>query len=118
MYMIRYSKMVVGSRNQSSVIELSNYNDCQYMELTTYQLGDLMLKYSDSWIIDGEPFNQISAIYDLLKYLRAHSKNIFIHIKSANYDYWTLRGISKTDEILDMCNVLTDRSGKEIKLGG
>ena len=118
MYMIRYSKMVVGSRNQSSVIELSNYNDCQYMELTTYQLGDLMLKYSNSWIIDGEPFNQISAIYDLLKYLRAHGKNIFIHIKSANYDYWTLRGTSKTDEILDMCNILTDRSGKEIKLGG
>ena len=50
MYMIRYSKMVVGSRNQSSVIELSNYNDCQYMESTTYQLGDLMRKYIKSFL--------------------------------------------------------------------
>ena len=116
MYMIRYSKVVVGSRNQSSVIELSNYNDCQYIESTTSQLGDMMLKYSKSWIIDGEPFGQISAVYDLLKYLRAHEHGLFIHIKSANYDYWTLRGTSKTDEILDMCNLLTDRSGKEITL--
>ena len=115
MNMIRCNRMVVGSHN---LIELSNYNDCQYMEMPINQLGDIMIQYGDSWIIDGEPFGQISAIYELLKYLRAQKHDLFIHIKSANYDYWTLRGTSKTDEILDMCNVLTDRSGKEIELGG
>lgn len=116
MRIIRYSNMVVGSHDQCGTLELSNYDDCRHEQKTTYQLGEEMLERANAWIISGEPFKQISALYELVKYLRENGKNIFIHIKSPNYDYSMLRSTSKTDEILDMCDVLTDRSGVTIDL--
>lgn len=116
MRIIRYSSMVVGSRDQCGTLELSNYEDCHHKQETTHQLGEEMLKRSNAWIIRGEPFKQISALYELIEYLRENGKNVFIHIKSPNYDYSMLRSTSKTDEILDMCDVLTDRSGATIDL--
>ena len=109
---IRYKEMVTGSHNQIASIEISNYGDC--LECSTYRLSEIMKNKANAWIIDGEPFHQISALYELLKYLR--KEKIFIHIKSRDYDYGILRGTSVTDEILDMCDVFTGKDGRTIDL--
>lgn len=116
MRMIRYSEMVVGSHDQCGTLELSNYDDCLHEQKTTHQLGEEMLERANAWIIEGEPFKQISALYELLKYLKENGDHTFIHIKSKIYDYSVLRSASKTDEILDMCDVLTDKNGVPIDL--
>ena len=48
--------------------------------------------------------------------IRGGERNVKIHLKSHTYDYETLKSISKTDEILDMCTTFTDKSGK--RFGG
>lgn len=116
MRMIRYSKMVIGSRDQCGTLELSNYDDCHHKQETTCQLAEKMLKKANAWIIDGEPFKQISALYELIEYIREKGDHTFIHIKSHIYDYSVLRSTSTTDEILDMCDVLTDKNGVPMDL--
>lgn len=114
MHIIGYEDIVVNRGSRCGILKLSNYDGCQS---TTYELSAKMISLADSWKIDGEePFNQIQALYELLKYLNKDEHNIHIHITSHNYDYMTLRGTSLTDAILDMCDVLTDRSGKDIIL--
>lgn len=114
MCLIRYDSLTIGSRSHCGVLKLSDCNDCL---LPTWELGKMMLAKSKKWIIEGEePFNQINALYELVKYLRNESRDVLIHIKSYTYNYTLLRCASKTDELLDMCDYLTDTSGSKINL--
>ena len=114
MRIIRYDSLVVGSHDQCGVLRLSDCDDCR---ISTWELGKIMLDKAKAWIIEGyEPFKQINALYELLKYLNENEKNVFIHIKSYTYSYMTLRSASTTDEILDMCDILTDINGIPIDL--
>lgn len=115
---IRYENMIVGSSNQSSILRLSDYESCQFKEVTAHSLAEDMFKKSNVWIIDGEEvLNQVGALWELLKELRELSKNqIFIHLVTHHYDYWFMRSTSITDEILDMCDVLTDRNHNMLDL--
>lgn len=108
---IRYSKMVIGGSNQCSTLILSSCESRQFKETYTTRLAEEMLKKSKSWIIDGEEvLDQVNALYELLRELkRGASYDVFIHLKTNHYDYWFMRGISVTDSILDLCDVLTDK---------
>lgn len=111
---IRCKSFEVSKRQRRGVLKLSSDEGHKF---TIPEVGDLMLSFDGKWIIEGdEPFWQIDALYGLLKYLRERNKNIFIYIKSSNFSYYTLRNISMTDEILDMCDVLFDISGSKINL--
>ncbi|MBQ2871553.1 hypothetical protein IJE86_07620 [bacterium] len=115
---IRYSKMVIGGSNQCSTLILSSCESHQSNEMYTTQLAELMLKKSKNWIIDGEEvLDQVTSLYELLKELKkGNSQEVFIHLKTKHYDYWFMRGISVTDSILDMCDVLTDKHNNSLDL--
>lgn len=115
---IRYSKMVIGGSNQCSTLILSSCGSHQSNEMYTTQLAELMLKKSKNWIIDGEEvLDQVTSLYELLKELKKeNSQEVFIHLKTKHYDYWFMRGISVTDSILDMCDVLTDKHNHSLDL--
>ena len=115
---IRYSKMVIGGSNQCSTLILSSCESHQSNEMYTTQLAELMLKKSKNWIIDGEEvLDQVTSLYELLKELKkGNSQEVFIHLKTKHYDYWFMRGISVTDNILDMCDVLTDKHNNSLDL--
>lgn len=115
---IRYSKMVIGGSNQCSTLILSSCMSRQSNEMYATQLAKLMLDKSKSWIIDGEEvLDQVSGLYELLKELKkGNSQEVFIHLKTKHYDYWFMRGISVTDSILDMCDVLTDKHNNSLDL--
>lgn len=111
MYTLRYGKIKV--KGDRGILKLSRGNKCK----TTGYLSKMMLERADSWVIEGdEPFNQTNALCELLTMIRGGERNVEIHLKSHTYDYETLKSISKTDEILDMCTTFTDRSGK--RFGG
>ena len=103
---IRYSKMVIGGSNQCSTLILSSCGSHQSNEMYTTQLAELMLKKSKNWIIDGEEvLDQVTSLYELLKELKKeNSQEVF------------MRGISVTDSILDMCDVLTDKHNNSLDL--
>ncbi len=115
---IRYSKMVIGGSNQCSTLTLSSCESHQFKEKGTTQLAELMLDKSKNWIIDGEEvLDQVSGLYELLKELkRENPHEVFIHLKTNHYDYWFMRGISLTDSILDLCDVLTDKHKNSLDL--
>lgn len=115
---IRYSKMVIGGSNQCSTLILSSCGSHQSNEMYTAQLAELMLKKSKNWIIDGEEvLDQVTSLYELLKELKKeNSQEVFIHLKTKHYDYWFMRGISVTDSILDLCDVLTDKHNNSLDL--
>ena len=115
---IRYSKMVIGGSNQCSTLILSSCGNHQSNEMYTTQLAKLMLDKSKNWIIDGEEvLDQVSGLYELLKELKKeNSHEVFIHLKTNHYDYWFMRGISLTDSILDLCDVLTDKHKNSLDL--
>lgn len=117
MRMIRYESMIAGGSNQCSTLRLSSYESRQEKESTTEELSHNMALISDKWIIDGdEIFTQINALWELVKFLRDNNKDIFIHIKTHHYGYGFLRCASMTDEILDYCDVLTDKDENMIDL--
>lgn len=118
MRQIRYEKMIVGDSNQCSVLRLSDCESRQEKCMTTSELGRYMLEKSHNWVIDGEEiFNQVTGLWELLKYMRGKENNdLFIHLKTHHYNYYFLRCASLTDEILDLCDVLTDKDGINIDL--
>lgn len=117
MRQIRYETMVVGDSNQCSTLRLSDYESRQEKYMTTYELGKYMLKKSHNWIIDGEEiFSQVGALLELLRYMRDECDDLFIHLVTNHYNYYFLRCTSLTDEILDCCDVLTDKDGNTIDL--
>lgn len=115
---IRYSKMVVGGSNQCSTLILSNCESHQFKEIYPPQLAQLMLEKSKSWVIDGEEvLDQVNSLYELLKELKKKSSHeVFIHLKTKHYDYWFMRSMSLTDDILDLCDVLTDKNNNCLDL--
>lgn len=116
---IRYDSMVIGGSNQCSILRLSDYKSHQFKEETTSNLANKMIKKSKQWIIDGEEvLNQVSSVWELLKELRINDKEreLFIHLKTNHYDYWFMRSTSVTDDILDLCDVLTDKSHNSLDL--
>lgn len=117
MKQIRYKAMIVGGSSQCSILQLSDYESRQEKIQTTKSLAEDMLNKSLKWIIDGEEtFSQLSALWELVKFLRSKNGNVFIHLKTHNYSYYFLRCTSLTDEILDFCDVLTDKNGISINL--
>lgn len=116
---IRYSKMVIGGSNQCSTLILSSCESHQFKENTIPDLVNKMINKSKQWIIEGEEvLDQVSSLWELLKELRASDKNkeLFIHLKTNHYDYWFMRSTSVTDDILDLCDVLTDKSNNSLDL--
>ncbi len=115
---IRYSKMVIGGSNQCSTLILSSCGSHQFKEIYPTQLAQLMLEKSKSWIIDGEEvLDQVNGLLELLKELKkGHTQDVFIHLKTNHYDYWFMRSISMTDDILDFCDVLTDKNKHSLDL--
>lgn len=100
---IRYEDMVVDSSNRS-ILRLSNYKNCHEVEIC--KLGEQMISLSNRWEIDSENIVLDSvSLLELLKYLKEHSESIEIYLKT-QVDYWILKGISITDEILDFCDGL------------
>lgn len=114
MCLIRYDSLTIGGRSHCGVLKLS---DCNDRLLPAWELAKMMLSKSKRWTIEGkEPFNQINALYELVRCLKERNRDVLIHIKSYTYNYTLLRCASKTDEILDMCDYLTDTSGSKINL--
>jgi len=110
MRQIRYEAMIVGGSSQCSILRLSDYESRHEKSQNTEALAEEMLNRSMNWIIDGkEVFTQVSALWELVKYLRNKNNEVFIHLKTNNYNYYFLRCASLTDEILDCCDVLTDK---------
>ena len=117
MRQIRYEAMIVGGSNQCSILRLSDYESRHEKSQDTEVLAEEMLDRSMNWIIDGaEIFNQINALLELVRYLRNKNSEVFIHLKTHNYNYYFLRCASLTDEILDCCDVLTDKNEINIDL--
>lgn len=117
MRQIRYEAMIVGGSSQCSILRLSDYESRHEKSQDTEVLAEEMLDRSMNWIIDGaEVFNQINALLELVRYLRNKSSEVFIHLKTHNYNYYFLRCVSLTDEILDCCDVLTDKNEINIDL--
>lgn len=116
MRMIRYNKMIVGG---SSILELSEYKSRQGKETSTQELAKEMAKKSKRWTIDGEDtIGWTYSLYELLRALRNEDYNIFIHLRSREYSYDFLRSVTLTDDILDLCDELTDSCGFEFNLRG
>ena len=117
MRQIRYEAMIVGGSSQCSILRLSDYESRHEKSQNTETLAEEMLDRSMNWIIDGvEVFSQVSALWELVRYLRNKNNDVFIHLKTHNYNYYFLRGTSLTDEILDCCDVLTDKDRVNIDL--
>lgn len=117
MRQIRYEAMIVGGSSQCSILRLSDYESRHEKSQNTEALAEEMLDRSMNWIIDGaEIFNQINALLELVRYLRNKNSKVFIHLKTHNYNYYFLRCVSLTDEILDCCDVLTDKNEINIDL--
>ena len=114
---IRYDDMIIGGSNQCSTLKLSDCGSHQGKEITTCELGKMMLDKSDSWVIEGdEPIKWTYSLYELLSFIKSENGKAFVHLKTNNYDYYFLRSTSITDEILDMCDVLTDKRHNSIDL--
>lgn len=115
---IRYSEMIAGGSNQCNTLILSNCESHQYNQINTYQLAQKMLRKSKNWIIDGEEvLDQARGLLELLRELKENSsQNVFIHLKTKHYDYCFMRGISVTDDILDLCDIMTDKNNQCIDL--
>ncbi len=117
MRQIRYEAMIVGGSSQCSTLRLSDYESRQEKIQTAESLAREMLSRSMNWIIDGkEIFTQINALLELVRCLKKENEDVFIHLKTHNYNYNFLRGASLTDEILDCCDILTDKDGVNIDL--
>lgn len=117
MRQIRYEAMIVSGSSQCSILRLSDYESRHEKSQNTEALAKEMLDRSMNWIIDGvEVFSQVSALWELVRYLRNKNNDVFIHLKTHNYNYYFLRCASLTDEILDCCDVLTDKDRANIDL--
>lgn len=117
MRQIRYEAIIVGGSSQCSILRLSDYESRHEKSQDTETLAEEMLNRSMNWIIDGvEVFSQVSALWELVRYLRNKNNDVFIHLKTHNYNYYFLRCTSLTDEILDCCDVLTDKNRVNIDL--
>lgn len=117
MRQIRYEAMIAGGSSQCSILRLSDYKSRHEKSQNTEALAEEMLDRSMNWIIDGvEVFSQVSALWELVRYLRNKNNDVFIHLKTHNYSYYFLRCASLTDEILDCCDVLTDKDRANIDL--
>ena len=114
MRQIRYEAMIVGGSSQCSILRLSDYESRHEKSQNTETLAEEMLDRSMNWIIDV--FSQVSALWELVRYLRSKNNDVFIHLKTHNYNYYFLRCASLTDEILDCCDVLTDKDRVNIDL--
>ena len=88
MRQIRYEAMIVGGSSQCSILRLSDYESRHEKSQNTETLAEEMLDRSMNWIIDGvEVFSQVSALWELVRYLRSKNNDVFIHLKTHNYNY-------------------------------
>ena len=91
MRQIRYEAMIVGGSSQCSILRLSDYESRHEKSQNTEALAEEMLDRSMNWIIDGaEVFSQVSALWELVRYLRNKNNDVFIHLKTHNYNYYFL----------------------------
>ena len=113
---IRYDSMVMGGSNSYGILRLSDYMSRQSQNISTTELANKMLNKNKRWIIDGEEvLEQAGSLLELLRELKK-DKETFIHLKTNHYDYWFMRSTSATDEILDLCDILTDSHNKTLNL--